>query len=250
MAFNSHVADNNIIKDSVWYTGTDALTRGEPLCYANDEGSEVARPSQSNNLRFAGTVANDYSAGSSSGRLVEICLPGSKGAPVLLGETVAVGDYVTFVLGTTTKDFLLGGFLGCGTAKVTDAGDDGDVVQADLLVGDESGGIEVLDPTAGAITCSVGGVTFFNAATLASAGAVTVADPIADGLLKKFEALGTMTTSDIEIDLETASLQPDFATALQAINAIDADGDSVTLQARGGAWYVVGKSGGATLSAT
>lgn len=118
------------------------------------------------------------------------------------------------------------------------------------MVGDESGGIEVLDPTAGAITCSVGGVTFFNAATLASAGAVTVADPIADGLLKKFEALGTMTTSDIEIDLETASLQPDFATALQAINAIDADGDSVTLQARGGAWYVVGKSGGATLSAT
>lgn len=248
-AFNSHVSDNHRITDTLWYSGTDAVAEGEPLCYGNDEGSYLARPSQSNCNRFAGVALRAYSA-KTTGQLVEIAKPGSKGINVKLGEDVSAGDYVTFTLGSTDKEFIKGGFLGCGTGLCTDAGTDTNLVQVDLQVGDESGGIETIDPEAGANTVSAFGVTLLTAQTLASAAAITVADPVVDGQKKAFKATGTMTTSDVEIDLATASLQPDFSTALAAINAIDADGDGVVLEARGGKWYVVGLTGGATLSAT
>ena len=73
-------------KRKVFYTGADALKRGEGLCYNADSGTatendearntDVERPSTSNNLNFAGVTAEAYAA-NAQGQEITIYEPGS-----------------------------------------------------------------------------------------------------------------------------------------------------------------------------
>jgi len=105
---NSYYKDGNAIKESVWYEGTDALKRGEGVCYDSDyvgdgateaDGrrcSYVERATSSNNMDFAGTADSTYPA-SSVPQLITINVPGSKFVPVAIGvDTVLDTGLLTF----------------------------------------------------------------------------------------------------------------------------------------------------------
>jgi hypothetical protein len=122
---NSHVADGNRIIEWVWYAGTDAISEGEGLCYNTDYGTaanvdgrrnnHVERPSVSNNKAFAGVAARNYSA-KSSGQMIEINCPGSRGVKIALG--------VNTVIGTGLLTFCVAGRydVGVNTGLTTEAG--------------------------------------------------------------------------------------------------------------------------------
>lgn len=69
---------------SVWYAGTDALKKGQGLCWNRDIGTAAAfdgrrdnhveRPSLTNNMHFAGVVTRDYSA-NAQGQPIVIDVP-------------------------------------------------------------------------------------------------------------------------------------------------------------------------------
>jgi hypothetical protein len=119
----------NLIIEEVWYEGTDALKKGEGLCYNTDYGTaadfdgrrcnRVERPSLSNNFAFAGVVEQDYSA-KAAGQRVRICVPGSKGAPIALGVDTTIGTgLLTFVAGASGSHrgrFYTGKYKGRGSA--------------------------------------------------------------------------------------------------------------------------------------
>jgi len=138
VSVNGHEKLAQGIKQSVWYEGTDALFQGEGVCYNTDYGTateadarrghRVERPTVSNNTAFAGVAVADYSA-SSTGRAIEIYVPGSKSVPVALAvDTVldtglisftAAGRYnkqATDGLLTEAGRFYTGHYLGRGTA--------------------------------------------------------------------------------------------------------------------------------------
>ena len=106
---NAPQASPNPIVEWVWYEGTDALLEGEAVCYNTDYGTattrtperanRVERPSLSNNKAFAGVAARDYAA-RSTGQLIEIYVPGSKGVNVALNvDTVIDTGLLTFTAG-------------------------------------------------------------------------------------------------------------------------------------------------------
>ena len=124
--------------------------------------------------------------------------------------------------------------------------------QADLLTGDESGGVQFItalttgtsDAHDGAITPSgttmaCGGITV---GSENSAGAL--ATPAVHGIRKRFYGLGTLTTNEFEATLTDAGLDVDHATALKRIQ-IDAAGEDITLQWNG-LWMTVGLNGATT----
>jgi len=107
-SLNSHQKDSNPIVAWVWYEGTDALYLGEAVCKNSDyEGdgatyadgrrsSHVERPTTSNNRKFAGVAARNYSA-KSTGQLIEIYTPGSEQVECALGvDTVLDTGLITF----------------------------------------------------------------------------------------------------------------------------------------------------------
>jgi hypothetical protein len=124
-SLNGHRAGSNVIVEWVQYDGTDALFEGEAVCYNTDRGTatefdarrgnHVERPSTSNNKAFAGVVARNYSA-KSTGQLIEIYTPGSKGVKIALG--------VDTVIGTGLLTFCVAGKynVGASTGLATDAG--------------------------------------------------------------------------------------------------------------------------------
>lgn len=142
-SINAPAVANNIRVKAVWYSGSDAVAKGTPLCYDDKTGNVVAKPADATyGSRFAGTASNSYSASTgSNGRLIEIAEPGSHGAPVLLGGTLSAGDDVQFdadgvkfIAATATTN-------GRGCAVINEAGADGDVVTAYLTEGAETGGV-------------------------------------------------------------------------------------------------------------
>ena len=122
-SINSHVADSNGIIETVWYEGTDALKKGEAVCYNTNYGTAtdadgrrcnyVERPTTSNNMAFAGVAVRDYEASSVRQR-IEIYVPGSRCVPVALAvDTVIDTGLLTFTV--------------CGKCDVgTDGGDGSD----------------------------------------------------------------------------------------------------------------------------
>jgi hypothetical protein len=126
---NAPQASPNAISEWVWYEGTDALGEGEGLCYNTDygtaatktpaRGNRVERPTITNNRAFAGVAARDYKA-RSTGQLVEIYVPGSKGVNIaILADTVIDTGVLTFVagsLGSHRGQFYTGSFPGRGSA--------------------------------------------------------------------------------------------------------------------------------------
>lgn len=122
--------------------------------------------------------------------------------------------------------------------------------QADLLTGNESYGVEfisMLNAGGDDVVHMVGGVSYVcGELTLAADAEVELAQGVLPGDLKCFICLGAMTTSDFVIDLVTAGIQLDGATALAEINAIDAAADAAYLQFQGARWFTQDLAGGAT----
>lgn len=126
--------------------------------------------------------------------------------------------------------------------------------QADLMDGEESGGVEfVSPPNAGNddFGYMIGGVTYVcGGVTLAADVDFDLADGTMLGEKKGFVCLGTMTTSDVTVDLDTAAL-PLSGDLLDVtdITAIDAAGDAAFFEWNG-VWIVKGVAGGATQTGT
>lgn len=122
--------------------------------------------------------------------------------------------------------------------------------QADLLTGDECGGVEfisMLNAGGDDVAYMVGGVSYVcGGLTLAADAEVELAQGVLPGDKKCFICLGTMTTSDFVIDLVTAGIQQDGSTALAEINAIDAAADAAYLEFNGATWHTLDLVGGAT----
>jgi hypothetical protein len=121
--------------------------------------------------------------------------------------------------------------------------------QADLLTGDESGGVEFINlPNAGGDTMPymVGGLSYVNGGvTLAADAEVELAQGTLPGETKAFLLLGALTTSDFVVDLVSAGLQLDGSTALAEVNAIDVAGEGAYLVFGGAKWHTLDLAGSA-----
>lgn len=122
--------------------------------------------------------------------------------------------------------------------------------QADLLEGDECGGIEFINlPNAGGDTqpYMVGGVSYVcGGVTLAADAESELAQGSLTGEQKAFILLGNLTTSDFIVDLVSAGLAIDGSTSLAEIATIDDTGDGVFLIFGGAKWHTVDLLVGAT----
>jgi hypothetical protein len=126
--------------------------------------------------------------------------------------------------------------------------------QADLLDGEESGGVEFISlPNAGGDTQTymVGGVSYVcGGVTLAADAECELAQGTLPGEKKAFICLGTLTTSDFVVDLVSAGVQlartgEGALVALAEINAFDAADDACYLQFNGAKWHTQDVVGGA-----
>ena len=125
---NAPVQSENAITTAVWYTGTDAIKKGEAFCHDVTNGTltavngcrhnYVTRPTSANAGAFAGVAASDVYA-SPTGSLVMLNVPGSKGVSVALGvDTVANVGMLTFQVGGgngAAGRFVKAGFAGRGS---------------------------------------------------------------------------------------------------------------------------------------
>ncbi|MFO7935998.1 MAG: hypothetical protein R6V06_00070 [Kiritimatiellia bacterium] len=139
---NGPLALANRVVSDVWYSGTDALKKGEAVCYNTDygtpatfvasRGNRVERPSSSNNMAFAGVAERNYPA-RAGGQMITINCPGSTGVDVALGANVTINaGILTFTVGSGgVSRFVKGGFKGRGSIvprqTVADA-----VIEADM----------------------------------------------------------------------------------------------------------------------
>jgi hypothetical protein len=170
------------------------------------------------------------------------------------GASIVPGKYtIASVTNATVLVLSSSAITGTAGAAVTCTGyayTGNPVAQADLLDGEESGGVEFLSPpNAGVVGLSymTGGVSYIcGGVTLAADVDVTFAQGTYPGEKKAFICLGTMTTSDVTIDLATNGIQIDGSTALAEVNAIDAAADAAYLEFKGARWFAADLAGGAT----
>ncbi len=167
--------------------------------------------------------------------------------------TVIPGKYViasvtsgtVLVLSSSAVDAAPAGALTCTGYAYTG----NPTVLADLLDGEESGGVEFLNlPDAGGDNqpAMTGGVSYVcGGLTLAADAEHELAQGTLPGETKAFVCLGTMTTSDFVVDLVTAGVQRDGSTALAEVNAFDAADDATYLVFNGGQWHCLDVVGGA-----
>lgn len=251
---------------AVWFTGSTALKEGQGVCYNYDSttgaaatladgnrGNEVELPSQTNARWFAGVAARDYSA-NSGGQMVEIYEPGSF-CNVYSNASCSIGvGRITCEVGTAGSGqgyFTYKGFEGAGSAiplQTKDRSGTAGKVFAYLEQGSPSGLVEVVLPVDDtAITCMVGGVTYFATAVNLSTGDSTFT--LADGVLpeqkKAFVCQAAMTGNQVVVTV-TSGVQgianADGTTALATVS-LNADLEEVTLQwdgfDTGGLWRIV-----------
>lgn len=151
------------------------------------------------------------------------------------GTTVTIASAVTATAGGA---ILCTGYAYTGNPKC----------QADLLEGEESGGVEFINPLkAGSdtISCMVGGWTYICGGYTLSVDAETdLAEGTVFGLRKGFWCLGALGTSDFVVDLVTPGYLITGAD-MDEINAIDAAEDMCALEWNG-CWKIIGQAGGAT----
>jgi len=173
------------------------------------------------------------------------------------GKAIVPGKYKIASI-TSDTVLVLATSAGAGDAALTCTGyayTGNPTCQADLLDGEESGGIQFSSlPNAGGDTQTymVGGVTYIcGGLTLAADAEYELAQGTLPGEKKAFICLGTMTTSDAVVDLVTAGVQlirsdAGAVVALAEINAIDAAADACYLQFNGALWHLMDIVGGAT----
>jgi len=247
-----------LIKRTVKFTGSTALSKGMGLCYERDYYStatsetatdacqlrdvRVELPSNANNNFFAGVVLKSYPA-KTGGQWVEIAEPGSC-VKILttVASVLASNTRLTCQAGgTNAGKWTTAGLPGRGTAVTMQTDADGGLVLAKLEDGPESGLVEIITPTTGANTFMVGGVTRLSAATIASAdGTATLADGNVVGERKVFECEGTMTTNNVVLTV-TSGIQEDNSTALATLT-FNADAEDAILEWFGTDWYLLNKT--------
>ena len=138
MSQANHIDDHRGILLMVRYEGTDALKKGEAVCFNTDYGTaadadasrcnRVERPTKATSRAFAGVAVRDYKA-NASGQFIEIYEPGSKSVPVAISiNTVLDTGMLTFAvagvynkgategLKTEAGRFYTGKFAGRGSA--------------------------------------------------------------------------------------------------------------------------------------
>jgi len=220
-SINAHVKQANTISEWVWFTGSTALAEGQGVCYDYDYGTAsafnakrtnyVELPSITNARYFAGVASRAYAA-VSGGQFIEIYKPGSTCNILSKASTTLGAGLLTCEAGGTYAGyFRYAGFEGEGSAvplQTVNRASTAGICQAKLQTGVPSGLVEVVTPEAGAITCMVGGVTFFAEATIGSDATFTLADGTISCQRKGFSLLGDMTTSDIVITI-TSGIQND-----------------------------------------
>jgi len=171
------------------------------------------------------------------------------------GKAIVPGKY-TIASITSGTVLVLATSAGAGDAALTCTGyayTGNPKCQADLLDGDESGGVEFISvPNAGsaAVTYMAGGVSYVcGGLTLAADADVALAQGTIPGEKKAFICLGTMTTSDFTLDLATGGVQlartgDGALVALADVNAFDAAGDAWYGEFHGAKWHTQDIAGG------
>lgn len=255
----------------VWFTGTTALVEGQGVCYDWDRGTQtsadarrytyVELPAILNARHFAGVAVRAYAA-NSGGQLIEIFCPGSVcNVYSNASTTIGVGR-LTCEAGTGGAGagyFARAGFEGAGSAvplQTVDRSTDAGICLALLETGPPSGLVEVILPVDNtAITCMVGGVTYFVTAVALTGGdsTFTLADGTIPGLKKAFVCQEAMSGNEVVITVTSgiegvANADPTDAMTSMSFNA---DLEEVTLQwdafDTSGVW-VVQHAVGATLA--
>lgn len=249
----------------VWTPYESAILQGQGLCYDYDYYTSVTGqavtdawgkrdkvvnlPSQTNNNAFAGVAAQAYSA-KTGGQWITINEPGSVCQVLSLDASVTIGEmsFLWCLAGDTSAGYFTAtptGFMGKGCARVLQTISAAGLILVELMDGQESGLVERI-PTAtltagGAITCMVGGVTFFDgAATPASDCTFTIASGKYSGQMKRFYQDGNLTTNDVLLTVVAESL--DGTTDITAME-LDGDTDDTLIVWTGSKWRVLGNVG-------
>lgn len=259
----------NAIKADVWFGGTGALLEGQGLCYNWDYGTAATReasrynrvelPAILNAPHFAGVAAQAYSA-STAGQRITINLPGSVCNVHSSFNNVIGAGVTTFEVGSGGEiagAFGRAGFPGQGSAtplQTVDRSSTAGLCLAYLHDGPQSGGIEVITPTAGAptaIVLMVGGVTWLiGTVTIASQDhSNTLADGTYPGQRKGYACEGTYSSYEVAVTV-TSGILANGSTNLAAVK-FNANLEEMTLTWHGldtnGQW-VVDFTTGAALS--
>jgi len=249
-AINAPQKDYPRFSKWVWFEGSTALKEGQGVCYNYDygtatsadgrRGNRVELPSATNARYFAGVASRDYSA-NTGGQLIEIYCPGSYCNVYSKANCTLGSGRITCEAGTGGSGqgyFTYVGFQGEGSAvplQTVDRSSTAGKVFAYLEQGPPSGLVEVVLPVDNdAITCMVGGVTYFvTAVDLANGNCTaTLADGTLPGQRKAFVCQAAMSTNDIVITVTSGKQGVGNAdpTAALATISLDADEEEVTLQ--------------------
>jgi len=234
--------ENRLVK--LWYTGSDAVVQGLGLCYDRDYTDSgvrdvaVAKPSNTNNLTFAGIVAQAYTA-TTGGQWVYVYEPGAM-CDVLVSQSVSIGGVGTCIAGGSDAGKIGPlGFMGRGTVQMTEAGSSGDLVAAYLSGGSESGLIETLTAVdGGTVAAMVGGFTLVTGSTLVAGNSTdTLADATLFDLRKGFKTTASLGSTYGHVVTITNCLESDDYTPIGSFE-LHSSGDRVFLRWRDDAWMI------------
>jgi len=214
-------------KIKVWYSGTDTLKEGYALCYDYNSQTDgfnldtdaviddstvalgrrrvVEKPAVANCAYFAGVVAPEFEGFVGPGEIA-IIPPGNACNIWAAGDAdMETNDKKTLTFSVDQYYFKYAGWPGEGTALVlqdVDRSSTAGLVQAYLMTGEPSCGVEAVTPVAGAIT-SINeevGATILVAATIDSNATQTLTGGQYIGQRKLIRG-ATMTTSDVVLTL-------------------------------------------------
>ena len=148
---NAPAVSPDLITKAVYYMGSDEVKEGEPFVYTTAAGTataynglrhnQVDRPKASGDV-FAGVATRNYPAAApGNGRLIEIALPGSRGARIRIAAAIDIGDRAAFCYKALTGSKLFkevdtaltSGTIGMAVCRQTVAA--AGLVQADLVDG-------------------------------------------------------------------------------------------------------------------
>ena len=240
---------------SVFFASNTAVAQGYGVCYQEDNSSvpgegvtrygyptiAVNRPSSSRNWAFAGVAVRTYSA-RSAGRWIQIYEPGAFcQVQTLVGFTLSTGMLLTARAGIFRGQFSEGGIVGAGSARVLTvvSGPSGELVEVQLLPGDQSGlseHIEVSIPAAHDLMA--GGTTFISGALASGNSTSTLAEGTYRGQRKRFECLDDLGGTYAHVVTLTSGLHPDNSTDVSAVEFYTT-GDAVDLEWTGTHWRVI-----------
>ena len=146
------------------------------------------------------------------------------------GGNATIGKHIVSAVSTAAEEITLSASAMTGTAAAaivcTGYAYTGNLkCQADLMTGDESGGVEFLSPhnAAEAPVPMVGGYTYIcGGGTLAGDNDAALAQGLFPGMQKAFHCLGTVNGNEMTVVLATSGVQLDGSSALVSVDGFDA----------------------------